>query len=473
MHTTSQHKPLINNKISNNKIEKITRTFPTFKKVNISLIKRQFIDYIMNLPANHFKKYLLTYFLLFIIPQLNFGQATSTKFNNLYRLIASKDFFTARDLFKVNKTFLNAHEQLFILAILDNAFNRPIASNKKIALLNTATEELPDTLRLKIRRIQEDNFVKLKDYDEAKQTTQKILLEFDPLLSTDTRADLRNNLKIWSALDHVKPQLIQINDDTRLKMTKDKASLKNLKVEVNGDTASFIFDTGANLSTVSESVAKRLHMDIIRADIDVDAITGIAIKADLAVCKQLKLGNINISNAIFLVFPDSALYIPQIGYQINGIIGFPVIEALQEVQLTQDDFFIVPKRPTVTKKASNLAIDGLSPLIAIDGKHYTFDTGAENTILYAPFYETYKQHIEKYGIPTKVAMGGAGGNVEYDGFVIQHTFHIGDKPIALKKINLLKSKIKNETVYGNIGQDIIRQFSKMTLNFKDMFIHFN
>jgi hypothetical protein len=43
----------------------------------------------------------------------------------------------------------------------------------------------------------------------------------------------------------------------------------------------------------------------------------------------------------------------------------------------------------------------------------------------------------------------------------------------LKKINLLKSKIKNETVYGNIGQDIIRQFSKMTLNFKDMFIHFN
>jgi hypothetical protein len=164
---------LINNKISNNKIEKITRTFPTFKKVNISLIKRQFIDYIMNLPANHFKKYLSTYFLLFITPQLNFGQATSTKFNNLYRLIASKDFFTARDLFKVNKTFLNAHEQLFILAILDNAFNRPIASNKKIALLNTATEELPDTLRLKIRRIQEDNFVKLKDYDEAKQTTQK------------------------------------------------------------------------------------------------------------------------------------------------------------------------------------------------------------------------------------------------------------------------------------------------------------
>jgi len=423
--------------------------------------------------ANYFKKCLSTYFLLFIFIQLNFGQVNSIRFNKLYQLIESKDFFSARDLFKVNKTAFSTNEQVFISAILDNAFNNPIASNKKIVLLNKSSEELPDTLRLKIRRVQEDNFVKLKDYAGAKRTTQRILNEFDPLLSTEVRDDLRNNLKIWSALEHVRPQLIEITGDTRLKMTKDIAGLKNLKLTVNGDTASFIFDTGANLSTVSESAAKRLHMDIIRADIDVDAITGISIKADLAVCKQLKLGHISISDAIFLVFPDSALYIPQINYQINGILGFPVIEALQEVQLTQDDFLIVPKRPTVPKKPSNIAIDGLSPIILIDGKHYTFDTGAEKTILYAPFYETYKQHIEKHDIPTKIAMGGAGGKVEYDGFVIKHTFTIDDKSIIINNINLLKSKIKNETVYGNIGQDIIRQFSKMTLNFKDMFIHFD
>ncbi|WP_333863305.1 retropepsin-like aspartic protease [Sphingobacterium sp.] len=426
----------------------------------------------MNPTAKCLKKCLSTYFLLFISIQLNFAQITSTSFNKLCQLIESKDFFSARDLFMLNRTDFNAKEQVFILAILDNAFNKPIDSNKKIALLNKSSEVLPDTLRLKIQRIQEDNFVKLKDYAGAKRKTQKILQEFDPLLSTEVRNDLRNNLKIWSALAHIGPQRIEINGDTRLKMTKDRAGLKNLKLTINGDTASFIFDTGANLSTVSESVAKRLHMDIIREAIDVDAITGISIKADLAVCKQLKLGQIIISDVIFLVFPDSALYIPQINYQINGILGFPVIEALQEVQLTQDDFFIVPKTLTVPKKTSNLAIDGLTPLIAIDGKHYTFDTGAEKTILYAPFYETCKQEIEKNNTPTKIVMGGAGGKVDYDGFVIEHTFHIGDKPIVIKNISLLKSKIKNETVYGNIGQDIIRKFYKMTLNFKDMFIHF-
>gem|GEM_PF-6949407 len=39
-YTYPQYKPLINNKISNNKIQKLTRTFPKFKSVNTSLIKR-------------------------------------------------------------------------------------------------------------------------------------------------------------------------------------------------------------------------------------------------------------------------------------------------------------------------------------------------------------------------------------------------------------------------------------------------
>ena len=169
----------------------------------------------MNSTANYFKKYLSTYFLLFISIQFNFAQVTSTRFNKFCQLIESKDFFSAREVFMSNKTDFSANEQVFILAILDNAFNKPIASNKKIALLNKSSEVLPDTLRLKIQRIQEDNFVKLKDYASARRTTQKILHEFDPLLSTEVKDDLRNNIKIWSALEHIGPQRIEINGGFR------------------------------------------------------------------------------------------------------------------------------------------------------------------------------------------------------------------------------------------------------------------
>lgn len=62
---------------------------------------------------------------------------------------------------------------------------------------------------------------------------------------------------------------------------------------------------------------------------------------------------------------------------------------------------------------------------------------------------------------------------EIGGYVVTSNFNIIDKEITLNDILLLKEKIKdNETVYGNIGQDLIQQFHKMTINFEQMFIKF-
>ncbi|MNV88544.1 hypothetical protein D3C71_1827600 [compost metagenome] len=70
-------------------------------------------------------------------------------------------------------------------------------------------------------------------------------------------------------------------------------------------------------------------------------------------------------------------------------------------------------------------------------------------------------------------MGGAGGKIEHEGFKVNHTFHILGRQVPLKNVSLLKAKINKENVYGNIGQDVIRQFSKMILNFNQMFIKFD
>ncbi|CAH0189290.1 retropepsin-like aspartic protease [Chryseobacterium sp. Bi04] len=402
-----------------------------------------------------------------------FGQTSASAFNTIYAQIKQKNFFEAHSSFAVHKKKLPVEYQYFTEAVLDNAFNKPEESNRKIAELEALKTSFPDSLKLKIWHIKEDNCMKQYDYAGAKKAVQETLQQYESLLTKDEKNDLKNNLKIWTALENEPRQKVVLNGATRLKMEKDGAGLKNLKVNIGEDTMNFIFDTGANISTISTSAAQRLHMKIIPAAIDVDAITGISVKADLAVCKKLVLGNITVENSVFLVFADSALSFPQIKYQINGILGFPVIEALKEVQLTQDDYFIVPDTETKINTVSNLAIDGLSPLIFIDGKHYSFDTGADHTILYAPFYQENKKNIDKEYQVTKISMGGAGGKIEYEGFKINHTFHILDKKVPLENVSVLTAKINKETVYGNIGQDVIRQFNKMTMNFDQMFIKFD
>ncbi|MDP4275804.1 MAG: retropepsin-like aspartic protease, partial [Bacteroidota bacterium] len=330
---------------------------------------------------------------------------------------------------------------------------------------------VPDSLKFRLFKIREDNFLKTYNYRGAKKTASFILKNYKNYLSLREKEDEENNLKTYSALKNAPSQKVVILQNTEIKMIKDIAGLKNLKVSANHDTLNFIFDTGANFSTTSQSVAKRLKMNIIPGLIEVNTSTGVKVKAQLAVCKQLNLGNIEIRNAVFLVLPDQSLSFPQIKYQIYGILGYPVIESFREVQITRDGNFIVPKNETVFLGNSNLSMNGLAPLICIEGKHYTFDTGADHTLLYRLFYIEHQEEIDKSYKPQKISFGGAAGRSEFEGYIIDHTFNFCGKTFNLKGIQLLKEKINDdETVYGNIGQDFILQFNKMTLNFDHMFI---
>ena len=402
------------------------------------------------------------------------GQTKNTAFIQIYDLIEQKNFFKAKEIYDLQKKDLSDSHQKFVEAFLDNAFNRLEESNNQINQLIKAESNLPDSLILELYKIKEDNYVKLFDYKEAKNALITILKDYKDLLSENEINGIENSLKIWSALENEPKQKTFIKDAVRLKIEKDKVGLNNLKVSKGKDSLNFIFDTGANLSTVPKSTAQLFGMKIIPVDIEVGTITGEKVPAQIAVCPEFKLDNIEILNSIFLVLDDNALAFPQIDYQIYGVLGFPVIEALREIQITRDGYFIVPKEETKNSFESNMAMDGLTPLIYINQRHFTFDTGADRTLFYHSYYIENQKEIDKNYKPEKISFGGAAGRKEFDGYVISVNINILDKEITLKDIQLLKEKIKDsETVYGNIGQDLIKQFHKMTMNFDRMFIKFD
>ena len=417
------------------------------------------------------KKYIVL--LLWVLGFSAVAQKQQPVFNTIYSLIDQKNFFKAKEIFNENQDEISPDHQLLISIFLENAFNELEASNQSILNLLQSEHGLPDSLLLAVWQVREDNSAKLYDYRGAKQAATAIIAGYSNLLSTDEKEDVENNLKIWTALENEPPQQVTIQETARQKMEKDKAGLNNLKITTSSDTIQFIFDTGANLSTTSSGTARKMNMKIIPVDIEVGTITGQSIQAQLAICPVMNLGLIEIKNAVFLVLNDSALSFPQIGYQIYGILGFPVIEALKEIQITQDGYFIVPKEETRISFPSNMAMNGLTPLICMDGMHFTFDTGADQTFLYQLYYQENKADIESKYSRAKFSFAGAGGSKEFEGFTISRDFHIMDQLIHLSDIQLSTEKIKDkESVYGNIGQDVIRQFARMTLNFDRMFIRF-
>lgn len=405
---------------------------------------------------------------------VNSASAQATKFfQEIYDLVENTNYFKAKELFEVNRSQLTTEQQLYLEAVITNAFNQLVESEKSIDEVLSREDKIADSLLFKLYEIRCDNAIKLYKYNEAKDAIHTILDGYKVFLNKEEVLDYENSLKIWTALEHVEPQRVEISGRTVIQMEKDKAGLNNLKVSADKKSFDFIFDTGANLSTTIHSVAKQLKMKLIPVEIDVMTITGTSVVANLAVCEQLALGNIRIQNAIFLVLPDKALSFKEINYQIDGIIGFPIIEALNEIQLTKDGRFIVPEVESTFTENSNMAMNELTPLININDMHFTFDTGAARTMLYSTFYAENKSDIDKHYTPKKISFGGANGMAEFDGFLIDYTFEIGGKDLHLKKIDLVKTKIRDdESSYGNIGQDLIQEFDSMILNFRQMFIKF-
>ncbi|MEP7372499.1 MAG: retropepsin-like aspartic protease [Chitinophagaceae bacterium] len=404
------------------------------------------------------------------------NEADSLKhFSEIDSLLQRKEFFAARDRYAAQTDQLTTFHRLKAGAEIDNAFNRLETSDEKIdSLFRDYSVKLSDKDKYHLLHIEQMNHSKLFEYQKAYEIIHQMTTRYKQQMTADELDDYQNTQKIWASLAKQPAQVIAIKDNTTLPIKHDKLGLQNLQVTLDTLNVDFIFDTGANFSTVTETTARKLNMRIMdTTTIEVGAITGLKVKSRIGVCPEFNLGKIKVQNAVFLVFPDEALAIPQAGFQINGIIGFPVIEAMKEIQLTKKGEFIVPQqRSNYTEQ--NMAIDFLNPVIYLDGENYTFDSGANSTTLYESYFTKHKKDIEAAYKETNLTIGGAGGNLTKKGYLVTFKTKVNNQTVALDSVQLFKEKIKDEKFFpGNIGQDLIKKFDRMTINFESMFIRFD
>lgn len=424
-------------------------------------------------------------YIVLLLPLLAKGQSANTNnttqiASEIDSLIGIKLYFQARVHFNNNKEALSDSQYLRLKGTICNLFNKLEESNDAITLLfNKYGDKLTQTEKKDLLNAKLSNAVKLFDYKLADEVTYLLTTDYKNVTTESELESTLNNGKIWKALSNYPKQTITIKSDSKFKLIPDKAGLKNLTVVSNENQYPFIFDTGANISTIVHSQAVKMGLDIIDIAISVGTITGKRVNAKVGIASKLSIGNMYFTNVVFLVFPDEALYIPQIDYQINGILGYPVLSAMKEVHFINTDELFVPKKSEIEKDI-NLAIEYLTPIINLTDEvgnemSFTFDTGADQTMLYKSYYDLKKKDILNNYSKTKIRFGGAGGNTEVDGYHIGFKAKINDEIISLESVDLIPELIKPNDRYsfGNIGQDLISKFNKMVINFEKMFIHFS
>ncbi len=364
-------------------------------------------------------------------------------------------------------------QKLFLSAMINNAFCKNDISSAEIdKYVNTFAAEYSDTLFVELLETQLDNYVKLNEYGKAAGVVEKILANSTAALKEKDIKDLKNSLNIWKALAGVKKQEV-ICDNAGLGFTRDIANLINIEVECGAVKQNAVFDTGANLSVIVESLAGKMNIKPLGDSIIVKAATGTEVNAKIGVAEELKINNIIVKNALFLIFPDEALSFGTF-YKINMIIGFPIIRDMGQVIFDLKDNMIYVTKRELTEEG-NMFLFGLMPIIKVNFENeellFSFDSGAKATHFNKIFLETAANYPQYKIIEDSVKIGSAGGIHDKKVKKIEQVkVKILEKEVTLKDVNILKEDLIDlaETTHGNLGQDAISSGKGFIMDFRKM-----
>ncbi|MGE0440580.1 MAG: retropepsin-like aspartic protease [Gemmatimonadales bacterium] len=390
--------------------------------------------------------------------------------HEILALRGRRDYLTLRDRLEAIDSGDASPEVLVARALVGHAFNDPAGSNRAIDLA-LARDGLPDSVRLVLRETKVANHVRLFEYAAGLRAVDSVLRDTTRLRPVSL-ADHRNMRRILEALREVPPQTMELTDATVLRLDEGRTI-----VTVNDSVRSYVFDTGANLSTIMRSEAAATGLQLLPAGIDVGTSTDQRVTADLAIADRLVLGTAVFRHVVFLVLDDSLLTFPG-GYRIPGVIGFPVIERLGEMHFAANGTITVP-RPSSAAAKPNLALDELTPLTRVhwDGEGQPLicrlDTGAQTTQFYEPFYRRFRARIDSLTTPTRRETGGAGGVRELPVRLLPNArISLGDTVATLPSAEVVLESIVRDPAENyldcNVGHDILDAFSEYVINFRAM-----
>jgi hypothetical protein len=398
----------------------------------------------------------------------------------LQDLLKRKEYFALQKELGLHADEINKGEKLYLTTFIDNAFNRNAASIARFAdLFGQYGSSLSDTMKARLLLLEEDNYFKTFQYARAAAADSELIGHYRQVLDSATYADIKNTSLITHALAGISPQTTTITANASLPWKKDKVGLMEIAVRKGDSSWSCIFDTRANISSISASYAKKLGVKMLDVSYrEGSGATGNAFQSSLGIADSLWLGPVLLRQVVFQVMPDEVLYIAPIDFRMNVIIGYPVIASLREIHVFRNGTMTIPLH-TTGSTLNNLAMDGLDPVvlgrIGNDTLCFQFDTGATTSDLYALYFRKYKAAILRRGIADTIKMGGAGGIVQEPIYRLDSlTLGIGSQTATLRKVSVRINRIPHaeEKYYGNLGQDIIAQYNEMILNFTDMYLDF-
>jgi hypothetical protein len=391
--------------------------------------------------------------------------------DRLARLYQDCRYFELRDALAETKG--NPAPALdFFRGATANAFNR---LDESIALLRRYLDgdssRSVEPLAQEAWLLLADSYRRSGQYRKSAEAQRAILDRYGTALEASDKENCENQETVWSALGEVPPPTVEISGDSVIRMEN-----RHFPVRVKDRIYYFAHDTGSSLSVLYRSAAEELGLALSGQGIKFQSAAGKWIEAPMAVVPEMRLGEVVIRNALFLVVPDG--FFPawrvRAGVERRGLIGAPILAALKEFTETRDGVLLIPASPQ-PRPVQNMCFFGFMPIVELihRGARLSFclDTGSAETFLYPSFFRRYRGEIESRSQPRPFLVGGVGDEAAVKIRVLdEFAFKAGGLDAAFRRVavHTQVTHLNTGLFFGTLGLDLLTQCRRMTLNFESM-----
>ena len=402
---------------------------------------------------------------------------------------AAKDDDTVLDTFIRERSYSELARQLlsaklvplerdYFQAILDDRTNHP---EHAAAELEKILPELKKTsaqrAAVALEALAYDYF-DLGHYADASDTLSVLLKDFSVVLSPGAKKNTTNDRNTFELLRGVPPQTISGARDFKVTVQRDSINDIDVPIGISGKAQWWIFDTGANITTISLSSAKQLGLTLSKGHASTQSgATGKEVSLSTTVVPELHFGGAVVHNVVSLVMDDEALDV-DLGkdghYRIQGILGYPVLAALGSFTVSDNEMTVSPEVRLSTGSAK-LYVEELTPAVEAeaDGKEllFQFDTGQSRAELSAKYVRAFpKRFASLKGV--NAGIGGAGGVGSLPAYSLPElVLHLGAATATFSNITAIsqdRDVYPQDEFFGNVGQGLLQQFRTYTIDFTRM-----
>ena len=322
-----------------------------------------------------------------------------------------------------------------------------------------------------------DDYFKNYRYHDAIQAYDALLHKFASQMDKVERQVAEDDYHTILLLKNAPPQTISIDGMIDLPTHRNPVlGTIEANLTVNGVEQSWLLDTGANFSAVSASFASKLGVQLSRQVAQTQGITGAENKLQVAILPEMKLGGATLHNVVLVVLDDDSLNV-QAGkgkrYQINAVLGYPVMRALERITFTQDGHFLAGPDSPSGQNGAPLYMDLLMPLLECEVENrkvlFSFDTGADQSALSDRFHHDFPDAFK--GLEQKpFVLAGAGGLRKMTAFYVHEVhFGVGQADSVLHNVPTLPlTGTDMDRRYGNLGRDLVDGYRSFTIDFENM-----